>query len=417
LPLSTFLDSPSLQRTCAELFVAERFPEKFVLPHFPLPTKKPKIKVGYFSQDFRDHAVSFLMAEVFELHNRDLFEVHAFSIGFQSNGPMRERLIKGVDFFHDVANMSDIGVAEMARKIGIDVAFDLAGFTGGSRTNIFAYRIAPLQVSYIGYLGTIGAPYIDYLVADHVLVPDEAREHYSEKLIFLPHYQANDSKRPVPPNKFTKKDFGIEEGVFTFACLNTEFKITPEIFSAWMRILSAVPNSVLMLLTSDDTTVANLKRHAAERGIDPNRLVFTGRIPREDYLARFRCVDLFLDTNPYNAGTTASDALWVGLPVLTLMGKSFSARICASILSAMDLPELITTDIAQYEAKAIELAKTPKKLAAIRQKIEKNKVDTQLFNPQFFTKNLEFALQAICENYWAGKPPVDIDCCEVNIET
>ncbi|MBT8519238.1 tetratricopeptide repeat protein [Polynucleobacter paneuropaeus] len=415
LPLSTFSDSPALQRTCAELFVSERFPEKFVLPHFPPPTRKPKIKVGYFSQDFRDHAVSFLMAEIFELHNRDLFEVHAFSIGFQSNGPMRERLIKGVDFFHDVVNTSDIAIAELARKIGIDIAFDLAGFTGGSRTNIFAFRIAPLQVAYIGYLGTIGAPYIDYLIADHVLVPDEAREYYAEKIIYLPHYQANDSKRPIPVNKFDKKHFGIPDGAFTFACLNTEFKITPEMFSSWMRVLGAVKNSVLMLLSSEEITMTNLKNHAIERGIDPSRLIFTGRIPREDYLARFRCVDLFLDTNPYNAGTTASDALWVGLPVLTLMGKSFPARICASILTAMDLPELITTDAAQYEATAIKLATNPELLTTIRKKIEKNRTEAQLFNPRFFTEHLEYALQKICERYWTGLPPADVDCSAVKL--
>jgi predicted O-linked N-acetylglucosamine transferase (SPINDLY family) len=355
--------------------------------------------VGYFSADFRNHAVSLLTAELYELHDKNKFEIFAFSFGLDDKSPMRLRLSQAFNQFIDVSDMSDSGIAELSRSLQIDIAVDLGGHTQESRTGIFPYRAAPIQTSYIGYLGTMGAEYYDYLLADKTIIPDGLQKFYSEKIAYLPSYQVNDRKRTISERQFTRGELGLPETGFVFCCFNNNYKILSSTFDSWMRILNAVEGSVLFLCADNEWAKANLIDEARLRGVDSARLVFGGRIPAEEYLARYRVCDLFLDTFPYNAGTTASDALWTGLPVLTLMGQSFASRVAASLLNAIGLPELITTTQEQYEALAIELAINPKKLENIKFKLANNRLTAPLFETPLFTKNLEAAYVKMIERY------------------
>jgi predicted O-linked N-acetylglucosamine transferase (SPINDLY family) len=379
------------------------------LGSIPKRTKKEKIRVGYFSADFGDHPVSFLSAELFETHNKNKFELIAFSFGPHKPSQMRDRLVNAFDQFIDVSKLSDQAVAELARKLEIDIAIDLGGFTGSCRMGIFAFRAAPIQASYIGYLGTLGASYYDYLIADKTIVPTHLKEHYSEKIMYLQSYQVNDSKRKISNRVFSREELDLPPTGFVFCCFNNNYKILPQTFDSWVKILKAVDSSVLMLVANNPLVQSNLKKEAALRGIDPNRLVFGKRIPREDYLARYKSCDLFLDTYPYNAGTTASDALWSHLPVLTLMGQSFASRVAASLLHAIGLPVLITSSSQEYESLAIELATSPHKLNQIKQKLVAQRLSTPLFNTPLFTKHLESAYTDAIERYWADLPPEDIE--------
>jgi predicted O-linked N-acetylglucosamine transferase (SPINDLY family) len=356
-----------------------------------------RIRVGYFSADFRMHPVSLLTAELYERHDRSKFEIMAFALGPEANDPMRARLVRGFDRFIEVRNHSDRQVASLARQLGIDIAVDLGGFTRHSRPKIFALRAAPVQISYIGYLGTMGAPYIDYLVADPTIIPRERQQDYAEKILYLPSYQVNDSQRHIADRIFSRKELGLPQTGFVFSCFNANYKILLSTFEIWMRILKRVESSVLFLYAENPTAAQNLRKQAHRHGIDTDRIVFGERIPVEYYLARMRSMDLFLDTLPYNAGTTASDALWAGLPVLTCMGQAFAGRVGASLLRAIDLPELITTSAAEYENLAVHLASNPAQLAAIREKLEANRLTTRLFDTDLFTRNLEAAFTVIHE--------------------
>jgi predicted O-linked N-acetylglucosamine transferase (SPINDLY family) len=287
----------------------------------------------------------------------------------------------------------------------IDIAIDLSGLTGNERTGIFAYRAAPVQLSYLGYLGTMGVEYYDYLIADKTTIPTEYHQYFKEKIVYLPSYQVNDSKRLISDKVFEKTELNLPLNAFVFCCFNNNYKITPPTFDGWMRILNAVPDSVLVLYAENQWAEANLKLEAEKRGVSKTRLVFGGRIERSEYLARYRLADLFLDTLPYNAGTTASDALWAGLPVLTCMGESFASRVAVSVLNAIELPELVTTTQEQYEAKAIELATNPAKLRAIKDKIEQNRLTTALFDTPRFTKHIEAAYTQMYERYQADLSP------------
>jgi predicted O-linked N-acetylglucosamine transferase (SPINDLY family) len=303
-------------------------------------------------------------------------------------------------------------IAELARNLKIDIAVDLGGFTSNSRTGIFSYRAAPIQLSYIGYLGTMGAEYYDYLLADKTIVSTESQKFYSEKIAYLPSYQVNDRKRIISDRQFTRVELGLPENGFIFCCFNNNYKILPAMFDSWMRILNAVEGSVLFLYAENEWSKANLIQEASLRGIDSARLIFGAHIPTEEYLARYRVCDLFLDTFPYNAGTTASDALWVGLPVLTLMGQSFASRMAASLLNAIGLPELITNTQAEYETLAIELAMNHQKLRDIKLKLANNRLTTPLFDTPLFTKNLEAAYIKMMERYWADLGPENISTQE-----
>jgi predicted O-linked N-acetylglucosamine transferase (SPINDLY family) len=403
-PILGLSGSAALQRQAAEIWMRELCPPDPALG--PIPAREPheRIRIGYFSADFRNHPVALLTAELFETHDRSRFETTAFAFGPGSTDEMRTRLERAFDRFIDVSKHSDRDIARLARTLEVDIAVDLGGFTGDLRSKIFALRAAPLQVGYLGYLGTMGAPYIDYLIADAVIVPGESRQHYAEKILYLPSYQANDSKRRIADKFFTREELGLPASGFIYCCFNASYKITPGTFAGWMRILGQVPGSVLWLLGADPIVVGNLRAEARAHAVAPERLVFGGALPLPEYLARFRTADLFLDTLPYNAGTTASDALWAGLPVLTCAGETFAGRVAASLLTAIRVPELIAATQSHYEALAVELATRPARLAEIRQRVAEHRLTTPLFDTRLFTHHLEAAYTKIYERHRANMP-------------
>ena len=409
LPLLCITDNALLHKKSSEIYLQSQYPANTVLGPISKHSENQKIRVAYFSADFHNHATGYLMAELFELHDKNQFELIGFSFGPITNDEMRQRLEKSFDQFIEVGNKSDIEIAQLSRDLNIDIAVDLKGFTQDLRTGIFAYRAAPIQVNYLGYPGTMGADYIDYIIADKTLIPLDAQSGYTEKVVYLPNsYQVNDRKRLISDRQFTRQELGLPEHGFVFCCFNNNFKILPATFAGWMRILKAVEGSVLWLFQDNPWAVENLKREALNHGVDPSRLVFAERMPLSEHLARHRQADLFLDTFPYNAHTTTSDALWTGLPVLTLMGDSFASRVAASLLNAMGLPELITNKQAEYEALAIELASNPEKLADLKQKIASNRLTTPLFDTPQFTKDLERAYVQMYERYQADLAPENI---------
>jgi predicted O-linked N-acetylglucosamine transferase (SPINDLY family) len=403
--LLALLDSPILQRQAAEIYVREKVRPPTALPPLPRRRRDGKIRLGYFSTDFRMHAVSLLTAGLFEAHDRSRFELTAFSLGPDTPDTMRTRLEAAFDRFVPADRMADRDIAALARRLHIDIAVDLGGHTRDCRSGILALRAAPIQVSYLGYLGTMGGELIDYLIADQVLVPPQSRQYYSEKIAYLPSYQVNDSKRPLPGPALTRAELGLPAEGFVFCCFNNSYKITPGTFDSWMRILSALPDSVLFLLGGAASIERNLRREAQIRQVAPERLVFGRSLPLEQYLARFRAADLFLDTLPYNAGTTASDALWAGLPVLTLPGQALAARMAASILTAAGLPELIAADRADYERQAIELAIDPRRLDELKQRLAHNRRRCALFDTAAFSRSIEALFVRMYERYHAGLPP------------
>lgn len=401
-------NSLALQRKAAGTWVQAKYPISNVLPKISKHTHHDKIRIGYFSADFRIHPVSFLTAELFEKHDRSKFELTAFSFGPDTKDEMRERVAAAFDRFIDVRCQSDIDVAMLARNLEIDIAVDLGGFTQACRTGIFAMRAAPLQLSYLGYLGTMGAEYIDYLVADTTIIPEPDQRHFAEKIVYLPSYQANDTKRHIADKTFTRAELGLPQTGFVFCCFNNSYKITPNIFDGWMRILKQVEGSVLWIIEDNAKAASNLRKEAVFRGVNAERLIFFNRKPLPEYLASYRTADLFLDTLPYNAGTTASDALWAGLPVLTCLGKTFAGRVAASLLNAIHLPELIASTPEAYETLAIELATNPDKLRKIKQKLVHNRLTTTLFDIQLFTKHIEAAYREIYERNQADLAPEHI---------
>jgi protein O-GlcNAc transferase len=402
--------SAELQRRAAEIWVRERCPMNPLLPAIPRRADHERIRVGYFSADYHDHATSHLIAGLFEMHDRSRFQVIAFSFGPDSTGAMRVRIKAACDEFIDVRDQSDSEVAQLARDLQIDVAVDLKGFTDGHRVGIFALRAAPLQVSYLGYPGTLGANYMDYLIADHTLIPEESRPHYAEKIVYLPDsYQANDGKRAIADRVFTRAELGLPPADFVFCCFNNNYKIMPDTFERWMRILERVPGSVLWLLADNPTAVGNLRREAVRRSVNPERLVFAERIGLPEHLARHRAADLFIDTWPYNAHTTASDALWAGLPVLTCAGEGFASRVAASLLTAVGLPELIVSTPEHYEDLAMRLAIDRQRLAEIKQRLADNRLTAPLFDTQRYTRHMEAAYTKLYERYQADLPADHID--------
>jgi predicted O-linked N-acetylglucosamine transferase (SPINDLY family) len=408
-PVLGLTGDPASQRRAAEVYAADEFPPNPDLGPIAKRSRHDRIRVGYYSADFRNHVVSILMAEVFELHDKSRFDLFGFAFGPESQDEMRQRVSAAFGTFMDVRNKSDREIAELSRELEIDIAIDLGGFTEGCRMGIFSMRAAPIQVSYIGYLGTVGTPYIDYLIADRTIVPREQRLHYTEKIACIPSYQANDSKRLVSDRIFTREELGLPSNGFVFCNFNNNYKITLSTFGGWMRILKEVDGSVLFLYADNDASASNLRKEAERRGIDASRIVFGARLPTPEYLARYRVVDLFLDTHPYNAGTTASDALWLGVPLVTYMGESFASRVAASLLNAIGLPELITTSQEEYEGLAVELATSPQKLARIREKLATNRLSTLLFDTPVFTRNLEAVYTSMYERQRADLPPEDID--------
>ena len=342
--LLSCIDDPSISMKSAEIYSNHRFPKTNILPKISHYHNHEKIRIGYFSPDFNNHPVSYLSAGLYETHDRNKFEVHAFSFGVDKKDEFNLRIKEAVDHFHDVRKMSDQEITKFARSLELDIAIDLTGFTGGARPGIFSLLAAPIQIGYIGYLGTMGTDFMNYLIADKTIIPERNKKYYSENIVYLPSYQVNDSKNYAQDIDYNKEDFYISDEVFVFCCFNNTYKITPNIFNCWIRILEQVDNSVLMLFAENETAINNLKTQIDNRGIDSNRLIFGKQLIRPQYLARYKIVDLFLDTLPYNGGTIVSDALRMGVPVITCTGESFASRMAASILKAVNLPELIFDD-------------------------------------------------------------------------
>jgi protein O-GlcNAc transferase len=397
---------PLLQLQCARNFVAHSVPGVVSGSWTSTPWRHDKVRIAYLSADFHEHATAYLTAELFERHDRSRFEIIGVSFGVDDQSETRKRLVAAFDQFHDVGRTRDEAVAKQIRDLQVDIAVDLKGYTQDMRCGIFANRPAPIQVSYLGFPGTMGAEFIDYIIADQTVAPFEHQAFYTEKLVHLPDcYQVNDSQRKIAKLRPTRQQAGLADRGFVFCCFNNNWKITPEVFSVWMRLLHAVEGSVLWLLGDNHRAEQNLRQEASARGIDPARLVFASRLPLADHLARQQLADLFLDTLPYGAHTTASDALWAGLPVLTRLGGSFSGRVAASLLNAIGLPELVTHSIEDYEALALRLAKDPSLLRQYRQRLAENRLTHPLFDTKRFRRHIEAAYLQMWEIWLKGEQP------------
>jgi protein O-GlcNAc transferase len=394
-------DPASLQQ-CARIFARDSFA---ATPNAPRPgAPKDRIRIGYVSADFRDQATAQLMAGVYEAHDRTKFDIIAFDNGHDDRSPMRARLHKAFGGFIDISGMNDARAAETVRAAGIDILVNLNGYFGRPRNGLFALRPAPVQVNYLGFPGTLGAPFMDYIVADETVIPEAHRGFYDEAVAWLPGcYQANDAARPVP-QPVRRDQAGLPQGGFVFANFNQLYKLTPDIFAIWMRVLKACEGSVLWLLRDNDTAVANLWREAERHGVVPQRVIFAEPLPLERHMERLALADLVLDTLPYNAHTTASDALWAGVPLLTCKGSAFPGRVAASLLQAAGLPELITGSLAEYEALAVALAKDPARLSGLRLRLAENRASCALFDTARFTRRLEAAFTTMLARAHDGGP-------------
>ena len=397
-------DNAADQRTAAQTWIADVNP-----PHgAPLVRKHEhqKIRLGYLSADFNDHPVAALMAELIERHDREKFEVEAFAFGTDDSSALRKRMRKDFDAFHDVRALDDMAIAVRMRELQIDIAIDLMGFTENCRPGILAQRAAPVQALYLGFAATTGCDFIDYVIADKVAVPEAQQVNFSERIAYLPgSYMVSDTAREIGPVP-SRKDAGLPEDGFVFCCFNNRYKITPPVFDVWMRLLKAVEGSVLWLSGGNPASMDNLRREAQVRGVDPQRLIFAGRVPAlSDHLARHRLADIFLDTLPYNAHSTANDALFAGLPLLTCPGEGFASRVAASLLHAAGLPELVTHSLGDYEALALKLARDPTALKAIKDKLAANRTTAPLFDIDRFRKNIEAAFEQMWQRHLKGEKP------------
>ncbi len=408
-PVLAIPSTPAQQRKIAELYCRYKMPAAVPAASFTPRANQGKIRIGYFSADFHDHAVGYGLVGVAECHDRTRFETYGFLIAPRQSDATQRRLRGALTQFIDVSAMSDVDAAHTAREYGIDIAVDLGGHTTDSRPEIFAQGAAPLQAGWFGYPGTTGAPSMHYLMADRTVIPPEQRAHYSEKIVALPDcYTPFDAARPISKRAFTRSELGLPETGFVFCCFNAGFKITPDVFAVWMRLLNKVEGSVLWLLARNEWAQRNLKVEALKLGIAPERLVFGTPMPNAEHLARHRCADLFLDTLDYGAHSTAIDALWAGLPVLTTPGASFASRVGASMLAAAGLPELIAADVADYESRAVALATSPTLLASLKQRLAIAHGTAPLFDTTRFTHGIEQAFTLMWERHLAGLAPTDI---------
>jgi len=372
------------------------------------PKRRARLRIGYVSSDFYHHATAHLAAGLFEHHDRDRFELFAYCHSPDDGSDYRHRLIKAFDHFNDVRAQSFDEIAARIARDEIDILVDLKGHTGRNRLEIFALRPAPVQLTYLGFPGTLGAAFIDYAIADAVVVPDADLAHYTENVVRLAgSYQVNDRRQPVASESPTREALGLPRDAFVFCSFCRHFKIEPVMFAAWMRILAAVPGSVLWLLQG--AGAGRLRDAAAQAGVDPARLVFAPGVQKAEHLARHRAADLMLDTRLYNGHTTTSDALWTGLPVVTCPGATFASRVSASLLRAIDMPEGIAADLAAYEHTAIALARDATRLTALKRKLEANRLSTALFDTEGFTRRIERAYLSMWERHLTGKPPAPFD--------
>ena len=406
-------DNPLLQKQVAVRWINDKYPAALTPP----PARHPihdKIRLGYFSADFGPHPVAYLTADLFENHDRNRFELYGFSSGPETQSAIRTRVKNGFDQFIDIRLMSAEAVLKQCRELEIDIAIDLGGHTRGSLNSLFSQRLAPVQVNYLGYPGTIGAGYMDYIIADHTVIPAANSGHFAEKVIRLPNsYMVNAASRPPAEPLLSRSQLGLPENATVFCCFNNSYKITPELFACWLTILSSVDNSVLWLSEDNPVAAANLRGLAQQRGVSSDRLIFASRLPDfKQRLARYTQADLFLDTLPYNAHATAGDALWAGLPVLTSMGESFASRVAASQLQAIGLPELITTSLQDYQQQAIALALQPQKLTELKNRLAANRHTSALFNIHAYRQHIETAFTEMYRRHLEHLPPEEFTVTE-----
>lgn len=423
-PLSPFqlLSLPGIsaadQRSFAVRWMAERLrasagprgalADEFAASATARDASRGPLRVGYLSNDFHQHATARLMVEMLESHDRGHFECHAYSYGPDDGLGMRQRLQASVAQFHDITALDDVQAARAIHADGIDILVDLKGYTAGTRTSLLTYRPAPVQVSFLGYPGTLGGSFCDYLVSDRFVTPAHAAGDYSEALACLPHsYQPHG--RPVEVGERpTRASAGLPDEGLVLCCFNQAYKFTPEVFDIWCRLLDAAPGSVLWLL-QDERAEGNLRREALQRGVSPQRLVFARSLPQAAHLARLPLADLVLDTLPYNAHTTASDALWAGVPVLTCAGDTFASRVAGSLLHAVGLPALVTHSLEDYAALALDLVTAPDRLVALRAQLAAQRLSAPLFDVQSYTRALEALYRGMWERHAAGLPPQALD--------
>jgi predicted O-linked N-acetylglucosamine transferase (SPINDLY family) len=401
-----YSSDPAMLLQCARNFISDKVP---LLPR-PLWTgatwHHDKVRIAYLSADFHPHATAYLMAELFELHDRSRFDIIGVSFGGDDKSEVRKRLVAAFDQFHDVSSKSDEEVARLLHDLQVDIAVDLKGYTQESRPGILAHRPTPIQANYLAFPGTMAVEFIDYIIADKTVAPFEQQPFFTEKIVHLPDcYQVNDSKRKIAERTPTRQEAGLPGKGLVFCCFNNSWKITPDVFSVWMRLLHAIEGSVLWLLRDNEGAEQNLRKEAEARGIDPSRLIFAGRVPLDEHLARHRLAHLFLDTLPYNAHTTASDALWAGLPLLTCKGETFAGRVAASLLKAIGLPELVTHSIEDYEALALRLASDPILLEGYRNRLAANRMTHPLFDTERFRRHIEAAYLQMWEIWQRGEQP------------
>jgi predicted O-linked N-acetylglucosamine transferase (SPINDLY family) len=398
--------SPQDLKACAQSFTAENFPGREATPWTGGPFATDRIHIGYLSGEFRNQATAILTAGLFELHDKGRFKLFAFDNGWDDGSELRTRMNKAFDAVIDIARLSDPQAAEIIRRNQIAILVNLNGYFGRARMGVFSRKPAPVQVNYLGFPGTLGADYIDYIIADARVIPPEDRPCYVEKVVYLPDtYQVNDSKRPIAAQAPTRAEAGLPPTGFVFCCFNSTYKIVPDVFDVWMRLLDRIDGSVMWLFETNAQAAQNLRLEAARRGIAPERLVFAPLIALPDHLARHRLADLFLDTLPYNAHTTASDALWAGLPVLTCVGSTFPGRVAGSLLDAIGMPELVTRSLEEYEAMALKLAGDPDFLASLKAKLARNRNSCLLFDTARFARHIEAAYTAMWDRYRRGERP------------
>jgi protein O-GlcNAc transferase len=398
------------QLKCAKVWSSTRYPKSAKPLWQGSVYKHDKIRIAYISADFCQHPVSYLTVGVFECHDRSRFEVTAISFGPDDRSEMRKRLVGAFDHFSDTHNLGDDDIACRIKAAEIDILVDLGGFTQGSRTGVLARRPSPVQINYLGYPGTMGSDYVDYIITDRFVIPELNRGDYIEKVVYLPNtFQANDSQRKASERIASRDEVGLPQSAFVFCCFNNNYKITPHCFDIWMRLLKQITGSVLWVLGENESAKRNLTKEAENRGVHADGFIFAPRIPHPDYLTRFGLADLFLDTFPFNAGTTASDALWSGLPLITCSGDAFASRMAGSLLTAVGMPELITTSKAEYEELALKLASNPDLMMRTKMKLADNRLRYPIFDTRRFTRNLEAAYESIYRRYQAGLAPEDIE--------
>ena len=393
------------QLLSARQWAARLMRQRPLFPHSQ-PVPRQKIRLGYLCADYYDHPLARLIVEMIERHDRTRFEVTAYSIARDDGSAMRKRLEGAFDRFIDLRELDDVPAAQTIHRDGTDIAIDLTGYAQNARTRILALRPAAVQVNGIGYTATMGADFLDYIVADPFVVPMDQQRFFTERLVHLPHcYLPSDSKREPERHSFTRVDCGLPADGFVFCCFNTRYKLRPHVFDIWMRLLRAIPGSVLWLLENTGVVQRNLRAEAHRRGVDADRLVFTPPVPLADFLARLRLADLFLDTLPYNAHTTANDALWAGLPVLTCAGTTFAGRVAGSQLRTLGLPELVTASLEEYEQMALRLADTPNLLQELRKRLSRNRDSSPLFDMSTYVRGLEAAYLRMFETWRRGESP------------